>query len=617
MVSKITPFVDRMLRIIDKSFGLHEGQNLLQKPSRRIWLLQALGVLALGFANASCGLLRNLVPGVPEQKEHESYGCVFIVDGLRGDLAKKYANEGLMPNVKQLFLDKGSWIDQATTVFPSITGAALPSLLTGAFPGRHGLPSLYFYHREGSRYHVLYTLKGSFQFNKLLDCNRTKTIFEHFPEGDDTWAIGLPITRGADNNIPLWWGAGYQLIEFRSNLSLLYRSIKRAIFGGDKARLAVIFNGWFDHVEHQLGPESEELKEHYALVDRQLEKIISIYSRLGIFEKTHFALASDHGQLGFEKNVNIWDFIKEEHRVAIVENDWVKLLGFPVDVKNPEKFEDYMVIVPAGQAHALLYFSRRTRVKRISTHTERKEELGFSDRDIEMETVIVNSWDRRPSFNDLRHYPKNEREEVDIIELVRNESSVDFCVGMNRKDDCVYVFGKENAEARIERRYKKKGCLYRYTVFPAHSDPLGYMNHPSTRSLVNRKPDANRDEMYFSNSTWQQATLPTFYPDAPIQLTQVFDTDRAPDLFISGTPGYNLIGNTYTGEVSRHGALNKWESWATLAFSGPGIKKQIIPTARIVDLVPTLLSCMQVPFEEKFMDGEVLKVVQEKRRKER
>ena len=74
-----------------------------------------------------------------------------------------------------------------------------------------------------------------------------------------------------------------------------------------------------------------------------------------------------------------------------------------------------------------------------------------------METVLVNSWDRRPSFNDLRHYPKNEKEEVDIIEIVRNEPAVDFCVGKNRKDDFVYVFGKNNAEARIERRYKKEG----------------------------------------------------------------------------------------------------------------------------------------------------------------
>ena len=82
-------------------------------------------------------------------KDPESYGCVFIIDGLRGDMARKYADEGLMPNLRDHFLERGVWVEHATTVFPTITGAAIPSLLTGAYPGRHNRERYHARHDAG------------------------------------------------------------------------------------------------------------------------------------------------------------------------------------------------------------------------------------------------------------------------------------------------------------------------------------------------------------------------------------------------------------------------------------------------------------------------------------
>ncbi|MBI4864122.1 MAG: alkaline phosphatase family protein [Candidatus Riflebacteria bacterium] len=520
--------------------------------------------------------------------EPQTYGCYFILDGLRGDMAKKYAEQGVMPNLKKYFLDRGVWVDQATSVFPSITGAAVSSLVTGAFPGRHRLPSLYFFERQERKYYVLYTVKGSKLFNKMLDDKRTKTIFEHFPGKSDTWAIGLQVNRGADSKIPIEWGMKYKPLVIRAKVGEFFRSLKRGLLGGDRARLVVIYNGWFDHAQHGKGPEAEALKQDYVLADWQLGEAIKAYQEQGIFDRTYFVLASDHGQLTFDKRVNIWDFIKGNYHLPVVEYDWVKIFpGLPLDwdTRNPKDYQDYAMVVTAGEAHALLYFAKP---------------LPGGGRD----------WDHRPSWDELRHYPTGKGEYADSIEVARNQDAVDFVVGKRYEDGCVWVFGKGKAQARIERKEGPNGSSYRYTVAEGDTDPLKFMNEPRVRSLVNRNAGDTTGSMFFSDSEWQVATCLTNYPDAVAQLFQAFDSDRAPDLFISGAPGYYLIGTTWDGDISRHGALNKYESHTTLAVSGPGLVKESVLTARSVDAVPTLLHCLQVPHDPGLMDGRVLPAVE-------
>lgn len=516
----------------------------------------------------------------------DTYGCIILIDGLRGDMARKYAEEGLMPNVKKYFLDGGVWANKATTVFPSITGAAIPSIVTGAYPGRHNLPSLYFFERSEMKYYVLYTVKGSWQFNRLIDTTRTKTIFEYFPEKDDTWAIGLHVNRGADKVIPVAFNVGYKPLAWAAKLTEFWRGIKRAFTGGKPARLTVVYNGWFDHVEHGFGADAEGLKPHYKSVDDQIGQCIDTYKKLGIFDKTYFALVSDHGQSSFDTSVNIWDYIKGTHDIPIVENIWKKIPLIPLDwdVENPDDYRKYVMVVPAGQAHALLYFA--------------KPGQGEGD----------NDWTERPSFEQLLSYPIHGHA-VNVIDEVRNQDAVDFALVKHRPSGIVHVFGKGSAEATIERADGTDGHLFRYTVADGNADPLGFVDNPATAALVNHDGSAGPDQMFFTDREWQLATNRTDYLDAVAQLFQIFDSERAPDVFISGALGYNLIGSTYDGEVSRHGAINQFESHSTFALIGPGIRQQTIQTARSVDAVPTMLHCLQVPFDPAMHDGEVIEPV--------
>ena len=117
--------------------------------------------------------------------------------------------------MKRLFFDEGLWVEHASTVFPSITGAGLPAVLTGSLPARHGIPSLYFFDRQTAQYPVLYALLEALDWNQWLS-PEAKTIWEHFPGGNDTMAIGPALNRGADSVVPVIWNLNYKPMEYRA-----------------------------------------------------------------------------------------------------------------------------------------------------------------------------------------------------------------------------------------------------------------------------------------------------------------------------------------------------------------------------------------------------------------
>ena len=55
-----------------------------------------------------------------------------------------------------------------------------------------------------------------------------------------------------------------------------------------------------------------------------------------------------------------------------------------------------------------------------------------------------------------------------------------------------------------------------------------------------------------------------------------------------------------------YGGLTRDESWATVAIAGTGIEPAILPTARNVDVVPTLLHLLEQPYDPASLDGRVL-----------
>ena len=545
---------------------------------------RAAGVLALLLLVTVVAYL--LVPGASVTAP-ESYGLVIVIDGAKADVWKRYAMDGRLPNIKRLFIDDGVWVEHASTVFPTITGAGLPAVLTGTVPGRHGIPSLYFFDRAAMRYPVLYLPLEALDWNRWLS-PRVKTIWEYFPGDNDAIAIGPALTRGADSVIPFIWNVNYKPMEYRAKLRLGLRRIKRGLFGGRPARITVAYNGWFDHMEHLLGATAPEMNEHYRAVDALVAEAVRLFEEtmdnreraIGRPVERFVALVSDHGHQEIRTVYPIDEYVRGTMGARILDKAWTKLFGVKLTGSIPTDFEDREIVVAAGEGHALLYFP---------TPVMRPDGTGVERLD----------WARRPGLRRLRDYPYGD-DRVDVIaEATAFEDAVSFVVGKDWDTGEVHVFSHLGESVITREGDLPTRALYRYEVVDGE-DPLGFAEDPRVRQLL--------DGRFHHADDWQMATYLTEYPDAPVQLVQAFDLEaRAPDLYISAAP-FVSIGDLVDGDqsASKHGGLTKDESWAVVAFHGTGISPTTVQVARNVDVVPTMLYLLQQPFDPEGLDGRVI-----------
>lgn len=72
---------------------------------------------------------------------------LFIIDALASRVVFPALSEGKLPNLQAL-IDAGEVNQESTAIFPSITPAALSTLITGVYPDEHGVPGVYWYNPE-------------------------------------------------------------------------------------------------------------------------------------------------------------------------------------------------------------------------------------------------------------------------------------------------------------------------------------------------------------------------------------------------------------------------------------------------------------------------------------
>ena len=519
----------------------------------------------------------------------ERYGLVIVIDGARGDLFLENAQRGLMPNVQKTFVDQGLWVRKATSVFPTITGAGMPSVLTGCLPGRHGIPSLYFFSRSERAYPVLYTPLEAIFWDQWLSPD-VKTIWEYFPGRDDAISIGPAMHRGSDDHISFLWNAGYKALELRGQLKLGMRDLKRRILGREPARLSVVYSGWFDHMEHVNGSEGPDIEAQYRKVDHLIGVSIDSFQKVierrrqevGAVE-SFITLVSDHGHQDVKEVISIEEHIREKRGARVLDKIWSRLFGFKLGGWLPKDFSDREIVVASGEGHALLYLPTPL---------------------VDPDTGVVTSldWDTKPSLEVLRNYPFRNGQ-IDLIAEATASRATGFAMSRDLNTGDVHIFSGSGHSAISREGTFMKDSTYAYSVLEGE-DPLGYASNPDVIHLV--------DSGYHDQRTWYDATIESPFPDAIVQLSQAFDvTKRCPDIYISAAP-YISIGDLVDGEKSRskHGGLTVEEAWSTLAFSGDGIEPGMVDHARIIDMVPSMLHLLDVDYDPNGLDGDVLPELQ-------
>ncbi len=538
-------------------------------------------ILAFFFLGCSSILKKNILAPVPEASER--YCLLFVVDGLRGDHARRWLRLGLLPNFKKHIYDRGLWVDHATSIFPSVTAAAMTSVMTGVYPGRHNVANFQWIDRNTGKYK---SYIGTDIVDFVNDMNPdVKTIFQYFPK-EETASFGFLMDKGAGHADSLMFTA---LNPFRGLSPHMHVAISElfSLFKGGKSfpRLMAFYEWEVDVRGHRQGSWSKETFQALQQADENFGRLVSLYQQRGIYDQTYFVLISDHGMARVKKRFNV-DRYLEEHGFKTrliswnlgeshIPSDWDRvdsLLGTTKKVYDSDS-----VVGAAGGGCAAIEFVANGGVPSSGEKT-------------------ADLWKKQLTYSDLRHAKTKKGEEVDVIDLLCRAKAVDF---MLVRDDADGQDGErrirvvnQKGETLLRRMtLPGKGFVYKYQVLQG-KDPLSLADEHQIRPLV----DSGR---FYEEKTWYQALQNEDYPDAVVQFCQIFDSSRAPTVILCAAEYWSFNSQI----VGKHAGALEEEMRATFSLSGPGIAKQELSQARIVDMVPTVLKLMGVKFDPEKLDG--------------
>jgi hypothetical protein len=273
-----------------------------------------------------------------------------VIDSLKPDMLDAAIEEGRAPALGAL-RDRGTYIRDCLSTFPSVTPVASAAIATGQGPGEHHIPSMNWYHRGEERY-VEYG--SSFQATRVFGVVRSlydtvynmnmahltrahRTVFEHLDDADlRTACTTYLIYRGRTRHDPSGASVYRRIAEaaqFRHPVygarELFYADLFDSRNTGCTSALGMpgqrdrhtgcvgaylVEHDLFDFLlfslpdndthSHKAGPEGQVVS--IAEADRALERIMHVAGGVDAFLEDHALIVmSDHSQTKVEEAVNL------------------------------------------------------------------------------------------------------------------------------------------------------------------------------------------------------------------------------------------------------------------------------------------------------------------------
>lgn len=241
-------------------------------------LLRLFLPVAAGLALASCSTAaRNPAPAPGELL------LLVSIDGFRWDYLDKYD----APVLRALAAD-GVRAERMTPSFPSKTFPNHFTLVTGLYPGNHGIVANWFYEPETG---------DKFDMSRLEP---------HW------WAGGEPVwitaeRQGLRTACYFWPGSEVNYHGHRASQSLPFdkkQTCARRVDGllawlgvpaAQRPRFATLYFDIVDTAGHDFGPDAPETAAAVREADAALGRLLAGLERLGLRDRTNLVLVSDHG----------------------------------------------------------------------------------------------------------------------------------------------------------------------------------------------------------------------------------------------------------------------------------------------------------------------------------
>ncbi len=455
---------------------------------------------------------------------------LIILDGARADVFAHLVDAGVLPNISRHILESGG-ITPATTVFPSTTGVAYLPFVTGCYPGTCDLPGI-----------------------RWLD------------------------VRGY---VGKWWGdrehlrsycgpqGGLINSDLRPDLATLFDLVP------DSVALCSPFNRDLtrDRDRVQAARAMWGVLAHYFGCYAPLERAVGRALCDTAAERHRFVFAVFPGVDGV---THFWD---PWHTLVLdMYRDFDRVVG------------EYAAAGGFAGDHLTLLVSDHG-LTRVDHHTDVSLELEALGLPVLRYPVV---WRRDPKVavmvsgnGSVQLYllpgvPRDRRFTIDQIEqgsvpgiprsLVRHLAHL---------PGVALVVGRDGRELQLVSR---EG---RARLIEEHGDRIRYA--PGTADVLRLGGPA-----VYGDREWLARTLDSPYPDAPVQLSQLFRSARTGDLVVVAEVGWDLRRDWEIPEHrSGHGSLTADHMRCLVASNHP-----IAGPVRTVDLFPLVLDYLGVPVPE-------------------
>jgi Type I phosphodiesterase / nucleotide pyrophosphatase len=284
-----------------------------------------------------------------------------VIDSLKPEMLDEAIEEGRAPALAAL-RERGTYIRDCVSTFPSVTPVASAAIATGSGPGEHHIPSMNWFHRGEERY-IEYG--SSFQASRAFGLVRSlydtvynmnmahlsrarKTVFEHLDDaGLRTACTTYLIYRGRTRHDPSGESVYRRIgeaLQFRHPVygarELFYADLFDSRNTGCTSALGLpgqrdrhtacvgaylVEHDLFDFLlfslpdndthSHRVGPEGQV--PSIAEADRALERIMHVAGGVDAFLADHAVIVmSDHSQTKVEDRLNLGDAFPARHVLA-------------------------------------------------------------------------------------------------------------------------------------------------------------------------------------------------------------------------------------------------------------------------------------------------------------
>ena len=248
---------------------------------------------------------------------------LVLADGFRPDVLRALLASGDLPNLARHIVAEGSF-HEGVSILPSVTDVAYLPMLTGQYAGSANMPGIRWVDKtrfgSGGLFlngHRSYVGASHLRFDGDLP-DTLETLFELCP---GSLAVRSDIHRGLSRghnrfhalSIPFMFLSHYlKRADFIDRIGS--GSLSRALLSmeGNLPRFAFLPLLDVDTASHAHGPRHRRTIEAYRRIDAIVGALIERLRRVGIWDRTHFLVSSDHGHTETTAHLDLSTLLSEQ-----------------------------------------------------------------------------------------------------------------------------------------------------------------------------------------------------------------------------------------------------------------------------------------------------------------